>query len=108
MFQENHITESLNGQTRKEEILEFPCGIQRGRIIYDMVVNMRFVDVGRNDESVGDFSLILSYDLINTPILSPIFSAFITAQTSRNTAAIVAIPRTTRISKDCHKAFTMQ
>ena len=52
MFQANHIAESLNCQTRKEEILEFPCDIQRGRIIYDMVVNMRFVDVGRNDESV--------------------------------------------------------
>src|SRR5699024_4129273 len=57
---------------------------------------------------VGDFSLILSYDLINAPRLSPIFSTFITAQTSKNTAAIVAIPRTTRISRDCHKAFTMQ
>ena len=55
MFQENHIAESLNGQTRKEEILEFPCGIQRGRIINDMVVNVRFVDVGRNDESVFAF-----------------------------------------------------
>ena len=50
----------------------------------------------------------LSYDLINAPRLSPIFSTFITAQTSKNTAAIVAIPRTTRISRDCHKAFTMQ
>lgn len=48
------------------------------------------------------------YDLINAPRLSPIFSTFITAQTSKNTVAIVAIPRTTRISKDCHKAFTMQ
>ena len=48
------------------------------------------------------------YDLINAPKLSTIFSAFITAQTSRKTAAIVAIPRTKRISRDCHKAFTMQ
>ena len=56
----------------------------------------------------GDFPLIISHDLINASRLSPIFSAFITAQTSRNTAAIVAIPRTTRISSDCHRAFTMQ
>ena len=52
MFQANHIAESLHRQTRKEEVFEFPCGIQRGRIIDDMIVNMGFVDVGRNDESV--------------------------------------------------------
>lgn len=52
MFQANHIAESLNCQTGKEKVFEFPCGIQRGRIINDMVVNVGFVDVGRNDESV--------------------------------------------------------
>ena len=52
VFQANHITESLHRQTGKKEVFEFPCGIQRGRIINDMVVNVRFVDVGRNDESV--------------------------------------------------------
>ena len=41
-------------------------------------------------------------------MLIVLFSTFITAQTSRNTATIVTIPRTTRISRDCHKAFTMQ
>ena len=52
VFQANHITESLHRQAGKKEVFEFPCGIQRCGIINDMVVNMGFVDVGRNDESV--------------------------------------------------------
>ena len=59
VFQANHITESLHRQTGKKEVFEFPCGIQRGRIINDMIVNVGFVDVGRNDESV--FSLCPSH-----------------------------------------------
>ena len=52
VFQANHVAEPLHRKTGKEEVFEFPCGIQRGRIVNDMVVNMGFVDVGRNDESV--------------------------------------------------------
>ena len=59
VFQANHIAEPLHRKTGKEEVFEFPCSIQRGRIINDMVVNMGFVDVGRNDESV--FSLCPSH-----------------------------------------------
>ena len=66
MFQANHIAESLNCKTGKEEVFEFPCSIQRGRIINDMVVNMGFVDVGRNDESV--FALCPSFDLTDSII----------------------------------------
>ena len=40
VFQANHITESLHRQTGKKEVFEFSCGIQRGRIINDMVVNV--------------------------------------------------------------------
>lgn len=40
VFQANHITESLHRQTGKKEVFEFPCGIQRGRIINNMVVNV--------------------------------------------------------------------
>ena len=36
VFQANHITESLHRQTGKKEVFEFPCGIQRGRIINDI------------------------------------------------------------------------
>ena len=59
VFQANHIAEPLHRKTGKEEVFEFPCSIQRGRIINDMVVNMGFVDVGCNDESV--FSLCPSH-----------------------------------------------
>ena len=55
MLQTNHITKPLNGQTGKEEILKLTTGIQRGRIIDDMVVYVGFVDVGGNDKSVFAF-----------------------------------------------------
>ena len=38
MFQANHIAEPLHRKTGKEEVFEFSCGIQRGGIINDMVV----------------------------------------------------------------------
>lgn len=37
MLQTNHITEPLNSQPGKEEILELTAGIQRGGVIDDMV-----------------------------------------------------------------------
>ena len=55
MFQANHITESLHRQTGKKEVFEFPCGIPRGRIINDMVVNVAAIDMSTDDKSVIAF-----------------------------------------------------
>lgn len=55
MLQTNHIAESLNCQTGKEEILKLATGIQRGRVVDDMVVYVGFVDVSGNNKSVFAF-----------------------------------------------------
>ena len=85
-------------QNTGEILVTFPDDTQARAALRAIAVN----------SDLAFLRVLLSYDLINAPRLSPIFSTFITAQTSKNTAAIVAIPRTTRISRDCHKAFTMQ
>ena len=52
MLQTNHITEPLNSQPGKEEVVELPGAINGSGIINDMIVYMGFVDVSGNNESV--------------------------------------------------------
>ena len=52
MLQTNQVTQPLHRKGGKPEIFEFPGPIQGGRIINNVVVDVRPVGVGSNDKSV--------------------------------------------------------
>ena len=52
MFQTNQVAQPLHRKGGKPEIFEFPGSVQGSRIINNVVVNVRPVDVGGNDKSV--------------------------------------------------------
>ena len=52
MFQANQVAQPLHRKGGKPEIFEFPGTIQGGRIINNVVVDVRPVGVGSNDKSV--------------------------------------------------------
>ena len=52
MLQTNQVAQPLHRKGGKPEIFEFPSSIQGGRIINNVVVDVRPVSVGSNDKSV--------------------------------------------------------
>lgn len=47
------VTESSDSFTGTKEISKFTLAVQRGRVPYNMIVNMSFVRMGANDEGVS-------------------------------------------------------
>ena len=52
MFQTNQVAQPLHRKGGKPEIFELPGPIQGGRIINNVVVDVRPVGVGSNDKSI--------------------------------------------------------